>query len=465
MSDLTRRNTVFALGLVGIWLASSALFWPGAMSNDSFGWLIRARSGEFNDIQSLGPTLLWQVLDRIYPGPMLFVAFNIGLIVVSAAAVVGQLTSSRYLAACGVIMLLSYPPVLSILGVVWRDVTGLGITLATFAVVLALNREGGRSTTMVVVVALALITYGGTVFRDNHMAGALPFLVWAAWLLLRDRITRATVRLTVAASGALVVGTAITLAGMETTDRLATQRSWKEQASYNYVLARLSVHARKNLFPQELFPRVSLDVLESRLDERRPFIGFWRAYSRQNDSVFPRLEDAHAMAVLREAVVEAIAAYPWEYLSMRLGQSAQWLDFTRNYRGGIRTQGFSNLERFSEQVEVNFPTEKPGWSERLLQGIDDFSHPVYLNNPLYAISAAAMVLILAWKAVPHSVRVGASLSLASGTLHYLGVIAAVAHFTFRYGHQTIALSTLTVVLVLCGLWARRPNGSGSERGG
>jgi hypothetical protein len=426
-----------------------AIFYPGGMTSDSFGWLIRARTGEWGDSKSLGPTLFWQLFDPLYPGPMPFIALNLALVVFSASAIVSRLTKSRWLSWAMMVAFISFPPVLSIMGIAWRDVTGLGITLATFAMVLAYRERPASRPHIWPLTLIILLTFAGALFRDNHAAGVLPFLLWAAWHYF-GFIANRKVRFTASLTAAFLAGTIATLAAMGILKATATHKSWIAQAPQNYLLARLSSETHENLFPPDLYPGLTLPEIRTRVQERYPL--FWRAYQKGKDPLLPRLQDQASNDRLAQALNNAIMEHPALYLKIRLDEMSRWLEPSRNHKSSLKTQGFTNLDIFGKHV--NFDTEKPAWSGELLSQVRQYSKPVYMNNPLYGLSAAMLLLALAWRFLSQRIRLAAGLALASAALHYLGVIGYVFHYEFRYGHQAIAMSWFAILLILNGLWLK-----------
>lgn len=422
------------------------------MTNDSVGWLIRARSGVQSDVQPIASSVIWRGLELFHPGPMPWVVLNIGLVVFSSYFIFVRSITSKWLAAAALLGLFAYPPVLTILGVVWRDITGLGITLATFAITIGWLNHEPRNRPNLQVLVIVLLTVLGAAFRYNHVAGVLPCLLIGFWWSLKNLENR-VIRFSLTLLLALSVATVSTLGSIWITKSFSEHRSFSSQAQKNYVLARMSLEAAENLFPSSIYPLLTLEMIEERLgsDEKAYRRIFWKAFSRNDDAAIPRLVTEDEYSKLNEAYFGAVTER-WDlYLKIRVDECLRWLDFGNNYRGATLRMGFPDDLMAKEKVEVNFETAKPEWSWKLLREVDKFNNSVLGNNPLYILVLGIFAGITSLIFLPRNIGLAVCLVVAGGVLHFGGVVSVALSYEFRYGHQSIVLAAIGTLIFAFGL--------------
>ncbi len=129
-----------ALFLLGF-LVYVLVFFPGFMSNDSAHQLLEARRNDIGDWHSPFMTALWGGLDRLIPGPA-------GLLLLQSAILwagiwgvwrAGLSASAPYAGALLLSLLMFYPPVSGIAGVIWKDILMWAFLVCAIAAARALD--------------------------------------------------------------------------------------------------------------------------------------------------------------------------------------------------------------------------------------------------------------------------------------------------------------------------------------
>ncbi len=151
-------------------------FYPGYMSPDSFSQLRQARTGDFTDWHPPLMSLLWRVLDRIYPGPAGMLVLH-SLLFWSAVTLLCCTLARRagpvFIAVFGL-----FPPVIAILGTIWKDVGfGASLLLAYALLVYSLHQSSKAAW----VAGLLPFLYGIGV-RHNAVFAAIPLSIFAGYV-------------------------------------------------------------------------------------------------------------------------------------------------------------------------------------------------------------------------------------------------------------------------------------------
>ena len=125
-----RRPAALDLSIICLagFILSLVINYPGFMSYHSVQQLLEARAGAYSDMHPPFMAFLWHFTDRIVPGPF-------GMLVVETALIwCGTYLISLFwfsdahpilrLAPC---LLVFYPPIFGISGVIWSDIIHVGV--------------------------------------------------------------------------------------------------------------------------------------------------------------------------------------------------------------------------------------------------------------------------------------------------------------------------------------------------
>jgi hypothetical protein len=152
--------------LLGTGCATSFMLWyvyfPGMLNADSMDMLCQAAYARYHTLHSPLFSLLWRPLNALVQGPPLMLAFIISGYVFSALFFVKQLTKSLAGRIFGLLVLIVWPPVLNIIGVVGKDSMLLLIYLF-FVGLLYSNMNATMSTLRMI--AIWMVAFVGSAIR------------------------------------------------------------------------------------------------------------------------------------------------------------------------------------------------------------------------------------------------------------------------------------------------------------
>lgn len=297
-----------ATSLLGFVLTAWS-FWPGHLSFDSLVQLREARAGQFTDWHPPAMAALWRGLDFLLPGPGGMLLLHLGLFWGGLYLIFTRIFPKRPWRAAALTLLMGiYPPVLGLIGTVWKDVGMLAaLTFAFGATLAARDAMGAGRRTWIAAGALALLY--ATLVRHNAIFAVIP-LAWALATALPRRRKLSYV--------ALCAGLALAPALVQRALVAESGRTFVHQNIWLHDLTAISLAERENLFPPAW--RAGQGYPET-LDELR-------AVYREDgvtslsccDATTPRFRMARDRVELRElerAWWSAIARAPGAYLHHR----------------------------------------------------------------------------------------------------------------------------------------------------
>jgi hypothetical protein len=138
---------------------------PGYMSTDSVQQLTEAHTGTFSDGNPPLMAAEWWVLDRIVAGPVLMLLLQCALFLGGLFVLLRRLLAQRA-AAWTAIGILLFPPVLTVMAVIWKDSQMAAYLVAAIAAMLDERRR-------VRIGGLALLLAAASM-RHNGFAAAVP---------------------------------------------------------------------------------------------------------------------------------------------------------------------------------------------------------------------------------------------------------------------------------------------------
>ena len=256
------RLAPWAAALLGLALVLG-VFWPGYMSWDSAYQWWQARHDQFDSVHPPLMAMIWQLSDRVVPGPGGMFALQAALLWSALAMFAAALPVRAGWRFAIVLALGLWPPVLAMLPHVWKDLW----TLAGFAWALALLahdvRAPHRGWRYGALVAIAF----ACAFRHNALTGALPLVLWIGWRevaavrgMTRTGRLGATALLTTAMMGGVLL-----LSGLPATDARVrhTEKVWSVVTLWDAAAVSLAEGAL--VYPPELVdPTLTLDELRGK---------------------------------------------------------------------------------------------------------------------------------------------------------------------------------------------------------
>jgi hypothetical protein len=150
------------------WAALIIYAFPGQLTQDSFDHLREARAGVYSDAHPPIINLTWRVLEAVIAGPFGMLVVQSGLLLAGLYATLRHTFEPRR-AAWWTAGMFVFPPVMTVMAVIWKDCMMAGL----LAVGLAGLLSGRRRARLGGLVAMA----GAAAFRYNAFAATLPLVV------------------------------------------------------------------------------------------------------------------------------------------------------------------------------------------------------------------------------------------------------------------------------------------------
>lgn len=161
---------LLALAAAWVWLVVYA--YPGQMTMDSLDHMREARAHLYTDAHPAVCDVLWKVIDWLPNPPLGWLLLQSGLLL-GGLYVLARRTFQPRGAALWTAALYLFPPVFTVMGMIWKDCVMAGLLAAGFAGILAGPRRRG-----VQLAGLAALT-GACAIRYNALGATAPLIVLA----------------------------------------------------------------------------------------------------------------------------------------------------------------------------------------------------------------------------------------------------------------------------------------------
>lgn len=427
--DALSARAWLALGYAGFLIYA----FPGYMSTDSVVQLLEGRSGNRADPHPPFMAAEWGVLDLILSGPLLMLLLQGALFLLGTAAIFRRAMAPRAaaIAATGVLW---FPPVLTVMGVIWKDAQMAGYLIAGTALLIGDTRRRR-------LLGLALIA-AGCAFRYNAFAAAVPLVfalfAWRPGLRWFQRYAIAAI------AAACAVGLAISANRALTVNHAFLTPSFADIVG---VLA--FTHDRSDEDLREVMRDMPLRATTDIQAAAR------RVYSARNpfgiDHGADRMFDAPSTELQRAATLrawKAIVTSDWRaYFEYRLAGFRELIGYTDN----AMWSPVYNV--FLELPQIHLPAIEHGatWSglqERLGRAYSYLAYETPLYRPYIYIAIALVLLVLCCRD-----RLTFAL-FGSGLTYELSFFPAAGTPDYRYSHWMITTTCIAVVV----LFAQRRRG-------
>lgn len=447
---------------VGIWLSVALLltmFYPGAMSIDSYTQLLQARSGYFGDWHPPFMAWLWRRADAVVAGPALMLVAQIGLFLIAL------MVFARAALDCGgrgrklfVLCTLWVPPISGIIGVVWKDVWMSCLLLLGCGFALSIRHGRDARTRYLHFLASAGALLGALLFRHNAVFAALPVLVYSAWEL---RGTDAVLRRGGVALGAGVVAITVLL-GVTTwvNSALTTQREYPLQSLLLFDIAGISVlTARADLFdgsasrlPEVMRGRRSVSIEALRASY---YPSTWTPLVFVSGSPLAVTASETEVEELASLWKKAVIGAPRAYVAHR---ESVFRELIGAHGGPLFAPVYFGIPTSSPDYAVvskTFEIEpgEAGAVQRLLRDGFAFSATLVIYRPWFWLGLNAVLIGVA--AVVSSHRAALVAVGMSGLLYELAFFFIAPSADFRYSHWLV-LSTWALLAALVAETLRKP---------
>lgn len=442
-----------------------AVWYPGAMSQDTFAQLSQARTGEY--IDAWPPTFAagWGFLDQVFPGPAPILAFQLILYFGSSALILGLLAKESPVA--GGIAFLAFalwPSLHGIIGVVWIDIVMAAIFLAACAMaVLAIYCAGTKRYALLALSAVLLFL--GIGLRHNAAAAAGPIAMLIVYSAARPRVIGMPALATLLFSGLAIVVVCFVLASVLSSSLTQTKAHfWTGLLQYD--LAGIAVRQPPDAFNSEIFEPQTLDDLTTLYTPRSvvPLRLGYQVHEQEigRDPLYATpLSDRFTAGnpedrlQLVSAFLQAVRDNPMAYLSHRAAvfRSLTGLPPWQGLWGPVYTRIDPNefgVEPRPELVNRAF---------RILRDLSSsalFWPATYMAVSIFGLGLSGT---LAYRKNSDGLFI-ASLLYLSGLLHMMGLFFVAQSADFRYSHWLITTAVLASVITAVTLtrpWVWRLN--------
>ncbi len=248
-SQIHLRNHLSAIlsALFGFFV-SIYFFYPGFMTNDSVIALDEARTGQFTDLQPPLMAWVWGKFDQIVPGPIGMLVFHNALFWTALALLAISIFDKPRARALFVLSFGFFPPIFSLLGMIWKDV-GMGSALLLGSSLVLLAQK--KASRILLALSIPSFVYAFTI-RHNAILIAPLFCLWIS-LNITKKIRSAlfvTVFLFCFFIAFLKISTAVLI---------QDRRQYTEQAIYIQDLAGISIDQGSLQFPDS-FKQISTNL-------------------------------------------------------------------------------------------------------------------------------------------------------------------------------------------------------------
>lgn len=413
-----------AVGFAGLLVYA----FPGYMSSDSATQLIEARSRVFEDWHPPAMAALWMVVERFTDGPAGMLIVQGGLFLAGTYRLLARHFTSRT-AAVVASWLLLFPPVLTPLGVIWKDSQMAGFLV--FGASLVISER--RTTKIAGLVMLAF----ATALRVNAAAATLP-LVLLLWQWHPDESSRRRI------AAAFAIWIALTFAAIGVNKALTRveRHAWHVSIAPADIIGILE-HSR-DYSDEELHTILDGTTLARRENiqqhARKYYMPYsWWDYIVGDRRVFNWPETPEHRAAFTRAWKRMVADNPAAYFRHRL----------RVFRAAL---GFNNQPVFDPVWRSHCDIARLGQPDAFINstGVQGTLSNAWMwlatETPLYraGLYFCLGVVLLAFARR----RRDALAPLASGLLYELGLFPIAPSPDYRYSHWMVCTVLLTAMIII-----------------
>ena len=244
------------------------VFFPGGMTTDSLQYLEIARSWQFRGEYAPIISILWMPLDLLWPGPAPMVLLINALISYGMYFILLSIFRSILISSICSWAVLLFPPVFSILGVVWADTLMLGLFLSLTATVIYAKDETSHRRKIILqatAVLLGVLTFS---VRHNSAPLILPILSYYYINEFRPLNIRAIfIWLTkIALTAVIIYAISLSINALIPRPKFTL---WQGCATFD--IAGVSARSNKNYFENTIFGSKSIEDIKTLYHPRSLF--------------------------------------------------------------------------------------------------------------------------------------------------------------------------------------------------
>ncbi|NVB77395.1 MAG: hypothetical protein HOV81_03290 [Kofleriaceae bacterium] len=416
--------------LIAGWIAFVLGSYPGYMSTESVLQLFTVRSGDYSDYAPV-MTAIWGALEYVVSGPFPMLALQSGLFLFGTAAILRTVLSPRAAAVASSFVIL-FPPVFSVLAVIWPDALLAGCLVAAAGAAMQPGRRMKIVAAVLLVVACAC--------RPEAVVAIIPITLLALprRLWWRDAI--------------VALGVTVAIAG---TARLANHLltvtdtySWQQQLQMPDLVGTL----RRANVKTEAALRAALDGLpladSSTLVERMtasrdalspvPLI-------KGTKRVFEPLASDEQSDALSNAWRAAISKHPGAYLTHRWAMTRALLAFTGKWR-----PVFDDFGSVALMEPLHHRATSSDWQFGMQHVVRWVAKTPLFRPWLYLLLAVIVIVLARKRPLLRNLAI-------SGLVYELAMFVLAPAGEYRYSHWMIASTCIVIAALAAGRrtsWAR-----------
>jgi hypothetical protein len=411
------------------WIAFVLGCYPGYMSTDSALQLFTVRSGDYTDYSPV-MTALWGALEYVSAGPFPMLVLQSGLFLFGLHAILRTVLSPRAAAvtAAGVLL---FPPVFSVMAVIWPDPLMAGAMLGGFGA--ALDSRRGWKIVGGVLIAIALACRPEVIFAVIPFAlVVVPKTVW--W-------RRAAVAV------GIVLGLGI---GARVADWALTVNDtylWEQQLMVADTVAILrrskikKVEAMEEAFAG--LPLADRSTLKERVTASADALN-WRPLSNGDKRIFELITTDDQAAALAADWRHAILKRPKSYVLHRWAMIRAMLGIS-----GSAEPVYDSFGNFDLMAPLHHRATASDWERGMRIIVRGVAKTPLFRGWLYVVLAIAAIVLARRRRVLRALAI-------SGLVYEITMFVFAPMPDFRYSHWLITATCAALAgLAVARKWAAR----------
>ena len=428
------------------------LFFPGFLTVDSVNQLKIGRSGHFPDNHPPLFSLFWGLTDKVIegPAPLLFmqILMLIGSLVLLARVTVGLRSRLRYL----FYGLLFFPPLMGVIGVIWKDIWMQNLFLLGFGLTILTAQKTGRSKSIYLILALFCL-FAAVTTRHNAMAGILPMCWLLAYFFIDNYKLSKLKKGLLSFVGGIVILIAILFSNSLFNKAIVDQEVNFSQFMMNFDLSGMSTLRNENLYDsgyEKLFLfQPTSEEIRARFTSRYHAC-LYRPCKVGDVETSPMLaltDSSYDLKKLNENWKTTIKEHPITYLHHKVLVSQHILGLSKKDDVWGPTLRIPILKN-----QLGYTHKDTSFKKSFRDLIFDLSKTPLYSAWLYLIVAFAALIgiILAWsfKLIPSQKGAIVTSLLLSGIFYQGSLIIGATSPDFRYSLWMIICVVLSMIITL-----------------
>ena len=423
-----RERSILAIGY-GLFLLWS---FPGFMSTDSQVQLMEARTSQFSDAHPPLMSAMWKVLDMIVSGPVLMLLLQSSLFLGGLYVIMRRFLAPRG-AAIAASAILLFPPVMTVMAVIWKDSQMAAYLVAGTA---ALLQERRRTK----LIGLGLLVIACSV-RHNAFAAVVPIVFfvfeWRTGMRWWRRV------------GIAIAAAVLAVGAMFAITKVLTVNTIKLTPAFQDIVGTIAFADEKS--DAELLHQLrGLELaIDHGIQERCRLLykqrGAWRI-TQADERLLWYPDTPSEWDALSRAWKEIVLADPGAYLAYHWDTFRHVLGLREVPRAPVYNL-FVEVDAAVDELDHN--AGHSTFQAKLGRALYWLAETPIFRPWLYAVIGIIMLVLFVRD------RLTAGL-LASGFLYELSYFPVGADPDYRYSHWMITSVVIAVVLLIVQRMKKRP---------